>query len=103
VNFKNRNPGVTGLAVIGGFISLGVIFSGAQTPVKAQETGGVYDSIQPTPTISTFNADGYEATPMPTPIRKHLKLLIPSKTQTVLKPTITMVPMGTVAPTPSSK
>ncbi len=103
MNFKNKNPSVTGLAIIGGFISLCALFSGAQTPVTAQESDGVYDSIQPTATISSFNADGYEATPRPTPVRKHRKLPIPSKTPTALKPTIILVPMGTVVPTPNSK
>ena len=74
----------------------------AQTPVAAQDPGEGYRSIQPTATIADFNAEGYEATPLPTAVPKHLILAIP-KRHPHLTPTMTMVPMKTQRPTPKPK
>ena len=75
----------------------------AQTPVAAQDPGEVYYSIRPTATISTFNAEGYEATPLPTTVPKHLKLAMPKTHQNNPMPTATRVPLKTPVPTPKPK
>jgi hypothetical protein len=73
----------------------------AQTPVTAQDPNGFYHSIQPTATIAIFNAEGYEATPLPTPVPKYWKLAIPKRHPTNLIPT--MVPSKTMTPVPKPK
>jgi len=100
MNFKNKIFGVTALVMAGGLLILETGFSGAQTPVTAQGDGA-YPSVQRTATISSFNAAGYEATPMPIKIHPHWKPSIPPKVTANLTPTITMVPVGTAAPTPT--
>ena len=100
MNFKNKIFGVVVLAMAGGLLILETGFSGAQTPVVAQ-ADGAYLSVQPTATISRFNAAGYEATPMSKPVHSQWKLSIPHKGTANVTPTLTMVPIGTVAPTPA--
>jgi hypothetical protein len=73
----------------------------AQTPVAAQDPGEGYRSIQPTATTADFNVEGYEATPLPTPVPQHLKLAIPKRHH--LTPTVTIGPTQTMTPTPKPK
>lgn len=101
MRFKNKEWGMGSLGFVLALMVLGMGYLSAQTP-------------GPTP-VSPFNAAGYEATPVPTPKHhhKHKNLMTdnkipnegvqPSKPIDGENPTITMVPMGTVAPTPNLK
>lgn len=96
MRFKNKESGIWSLGLVLALMVSGMGYLSAQTPGA-------------TP-VSNINATGYEATPVPTRVHKHKNLMTsnkipnegvqPGKPLDGENPTITMVPVGTVAPTP---
>jgi hypothetical protein len=98
MNFSKRELGFWYLGFILFTMGLGMSYLNAQTPAAAP--------------VSNYNAAGYEATPVPTPHHHHKNLMTsntipnegvqPGKAISGENPTITMVPVGTVAATPAA-
>ena len=99
MDFKNKESGIWILGLVLALMVLGMGYLSAQTPV----TSPVTDSSAPSST------PGYGATPVPTQVHKHKNLMTSNKIanegtqpgQSIdgENPTITMVPVGTVAST----
>jgi hypothetical protein len=97
MDFKNRESGIWVLGLVLALMVSGMGYLSAQTPAASP--------------VTDFNAAGYEATPVPTHVHKHKNLMTsnkianegtqPGKPIDGENPTITMVPVGTVASTPN--
>jgi hypothetical protein len=98
MNFSRRKLGVWCLGLVLFTMALGMRYLNAQTPAAAP--------------VSNYNTSGYEATPVPKPHHHHKNVMTdnkvpnegvqPGKPLDGENPTITMVPVGTVAATPAA-